>query len=366
MKKILIFSNEFPPVIGGAGIVAYEIAFGLSKIGYNVTVLTCKNKHRKIQMNFNILEVKILPKVFPLNYLHFFKKVDFNKFDTIIINESGAALTASYFFDDALLKKSILLLHGSEPEEIFLHPKLLFQLVNFKKYYTNLLNKVKLIISVSDFMKEKFLFRTNLFQFESKITSWYVGINKEKFYHDPMNLHNQLGIARKEILLLSVGRISKLKGYPEKYKIFKNLIKKDLSFHWIIIGEGKYLSELKKMIIKDNLQKNISLLGKINHNELRRYYSSVDVFWLLSNYEESFGLVYLEATACGTSVIARNNAGAKEAIKHNVTGFLVKNDKEVESILENKLHKKIKKDDISQFIQKFYIQNTIKELNKLL
>jgi hypothetical protein len=60
VKKILIFSHEFPPDVGGAGIVAEQNAKGLFHNGYSVTVLTREQKVLNSRKNTKLLLLKVL------------------------------------------------------------------------------------------------------------------------------------------------------------------------------------------------------------------------------------------------------------------------------------------------------------------
>ena len=85
---------------------------------------------------------------------------------------------------------------------------------------------------------------------------------------------------------------------------------------------------------------------------LRDFYSNSDVFWLLSNFDESLPLVYIEAQTCGCPVIGRNKGGVRETISKN-SGFLVENEFEAFQILKNKEYLKLKKENIIKFANQF-------------
>ncbi|MBD3842802.1 MAG: glycogen/starch synthase, partial [Campylobacterales bacterium] len=113
MKKILIFSHEFPPDIGGAGVVAEQNARALSKNGYSVTVLTKEQKVIKQSKEYRIIPVKSFGKLWFIMYRN---SVDFDSFDLIFLNDPASVYVAGLFFNKKLLLKSIVFLQGTEPE----------------------------------------------------------------------------------------------------------------------------------------------------------------------------------------------------------------------------------------------------------
>jgi len=82
----------------------------------------------------------------------------------------------------------------------------------------------------------------------------------------------------------------------------------------------------------------------------------------LSNFDESFGLVYLEAQSCGCPVIGRNNAGAKEAINNEKSGFLTNSQEDVLDILKNKKYLDLNHDEIVGFANQFSLTKQVRIL----
>jgi D-inositol-3-phosphate glycosyltransferase len=66
----------------------------------------------------------------------------------------------------------------------------------------------------------------------------------------------------------------------------------------------------------------VDFLGSVPHSRLADYYSAAQAV-LLPSYNESFGLVGLEAQACGTAVVASTAAGLASVLRDGVSGFLV-------------------------------------------
>lgn len=355
MKKVLVFSHEFPPAFGGAGTVAAEHAQKLANKGYDVTVLTCNrsNDYSNCKYSFKVLKVNVLPKFWFLSYA---KSIDFDVYDYILLNDPGAIFTAGLFFSKNLLKKCIVFLHGTEPDDIFISPSFSKKIIFFKRYYLAALMGCRRIISVSEFMKAQFLNKTKLFELKEKILVFYTSVSKDLFYRTNDNEFKLgLGLPLDVNILLSVGRLVEKKGYKKKLNIFKRLIENDTNtWHWLIVGDGEYLNDFMLECKKLGLSSSITIIRNVDRTNLAKIYSSVDLFWLLSDFEESFGLVYLESLLCGCPVIANNHSGPKEIVSHNINGFLVNSECECLDILSNKSYKNILFSDMNASIQKFY------------
>lgn len=98
-----------------------------------------------------------------------------------------------------------------------------------------------------------------------------------------------------------------------------------------IAGSGPLETELAARIARENFT-NISLLGMLNQEQLRREYSAADIFFFPSLWEGS-PKVILEASACGLPVVVRNDY-APETVRHRVTGYAAGSNHEILSSLD--------------------------------
>ncbi len=160
------------------------------------------------------------------------------------------------------------------------------------------------------FSKKPDIFVTNSQFISQKIKRYY---NRESYIvyppYDENKFYYQNG--KKENYYLAVGRFLFYKRFDLIIKAF-NENKKNL----YIIGSGPERSRLEKMIKSPN----IKIIGFVkDDNVLRDYYSRAKA--LIFPQVEDFGLVPVEAMACGTPVIAFNKGGAKETVKENFSGL---------------------------------------------
>jgi D-inositol-3-phosphate glycosyltransferase len=140
-----------------------------------------------------------------------------------------------------------------------------------------------------------------------------------------------LGLSRRNFILY-VGRIDAVKGIDVLIRAFHHLSRKPLNggreLGLIIIGgeveadpQSREMQTLRKMVIKMGLQERVAFWGSQRQDLLRYFYSAAHALILPSRYE-SFGMVALEAMACGTPVIASRVGGLQYTVEDEESGLL--------------------------------------------
>jgi len=129
--------------------------------------------------------------------------------------------------------------------------------------------------------------------------------------------------------IISVGRLSKEKGYLDLIDVFKLVNEVYPDWNLNIIGDGVEKTKLEEKIKKYNLEKNIILHG-FRDKEYINKILKISSIYVMCSHTESFGIVLLEAFSFGIPCIAFDSAkGATEIISNNWDGYLIKDrDKE--------------------------------------
>ena len=126
-------------------------------------------------------------------------------------------------------------------------------------------------------------------------------------------------------IVLYVGRIEPLKGLDILLEALYHMEAQGDVQLLIVGGNTKgdaELGRLKSLSEKLGIKEKVDFLGTVKHEELPFYYSAADVF-VLPSYYESFGLVALEAMACGTPVVASRVGGLQTIVNDGETGYLI-------------------------------------------
>ncbi|MBM3934077.1 MAG: glycosyltransferase family 1 protein [SAR202 cluster bacterium] len=152
------------------------------------------------------------------------------------------------------------------------------------------------------------------------------GVDLERFYPtDKAEARRRLGIADGEKIVLSVGRIEPLKGldiligalgYMESVKDMRLLIVGGKLQH------DREVDRLRNMARVMGFDDVVTFTGTVPQQDLPTYYNAADVF-VMPSYYESFGLVALEAMACGTPIVSTRVGGPRTFVKNGETGYII-------------------------------------------
>jgi len=132
--------------------------------------------------------------------------------------------------------------------------------------------------------------------------------------------------------LLWLGRISPEKGPLEAIRAVKRANKKMVMFGFIPPYHKSYVKKVFFEIEKN--KKNVKFLGFADFKKKIRFLKNAAALLSPIKWEEPFGLVMVEAMACGTPVIAFNRGSVPEIVKNNKTGFVVENVMEMARAIE--------------------------------
>lgn len=147
---------------------------------------------------------------------------------------------------------------------------------------------------------------------------------------------SMIGVSENHRMILFAGRVERLKGIDTLFRAMAMLKASRLDLDWsnicvTVIGgdpseqgqrSNEEMARLHALRDELGLDDLVTFLGARDQDTLHFYYSAADMLVMPSHYE-SFGMVALEAMACGTPVIASDVGGLHELIQHNKTGIRV-------------------------------------------
>ena len=141
------------------------------------------------------------------------------------------------------------------------------------------------------------------------------------------DLHAAIGKGPRQKLIVSVGRLSRRKGFDQVIRALPRLVAAGIDPLYAIIGIGEDHRYLEEVAREAGVAERVRLLGHVEMDALPRWYNAADVF-VMANREidgdnEGFGMVFLEAAACGKAAIAGRDGGTGAAVIDGVTGFRV-------------------------------------------
>jgi phosphatidylinositol alpha-1,6-mannosyltransferase len=128
-------------------------------------------------------------------------------------------------------------------------------------------------------------------------------------------------------VLLTVARLTQRKGHKTVLEALRALLLEIPNLVYLIVGTGPEEENLRKTVAEWNLTESVRFAGFVGDADLPDYYNVCDAF-VMANAEdqgdiEGFGMVFLEANACGKAVVGGRSGGTAEAVTHGTTGLLV-------------------------------------------
>jgi len=325
-----IVTSEFPPDIGGVETYAFEFATALVTLGHKVSVFVHKdlpvapsnkrfNIHpilefsrqidRKHLINFDVDAWHVM------NAVHSWLTLETNK--PVVVSIHGNDFLNPY----PLTEKPII----SNHQALWRIAK---YLVPFEKWLGRrrtksmlhkALPKARIILSNSVYTETVFL--QNFPECTDKTLVAQVGVGKA-FLSSPLATQSN-----NVTQLLTVSRLSEPRKNVDRVLHALEPLAKRFNFQYTIIGDGLYKTELEATAKNLGLSDKVTFLGRQPIEQVISKMAKADLFILpsstLPDSHEGFGIVYLEAAACGTPSLATHQAGAIEAVADQESGFFV-------------------------------------------
>lgn len=155
-----------------------------------------------------------------------------------------------------------------------------------------------------------------------KIKVFPIFVDVKKIKETPVEIDLKQKYPEFDFIILSASRLSKEKNIALAINAMKDIIKIYPKAGLIIAGNGPEKNNLKLLIQKFNLEKNIIIEPAVSFDALISYYKTADLFLLTSNYE-GYGMAVAEAMAAGCLVLITDTGLANEVLINKKDGIVV-------------------------------------------
>lgn len=186
------------------------------------------------------------------------------------------------------------------------------------------LHAIDSFVAVSQYTRDRFLEWTPLAAEQGHVipncidTSLYGPGPKRK------NLLDRYGLKDRTVLL-TLGRLSsgeQYKGHDEVLEVIPELVDEIPDLSYLVCGDGDDRPRLERKAERLGIDDRVVFAGYVPEDEKADHYRLADVF-VMPGHGEGFGIVYLEALACGVPVVASSADASQEAVRDGELGIVV-------------------------------------------
>ncbi|MBW1782936.1 MAG: glycosyltransferase [Deltaproteobacteria bacterium] len=328
LKVLQVYKDYYPPVVGGVEGHINLLANGLKDRGIQVEVLV-SNTHAKLETEYiNGIRVVKVPQ------LGRFASAPLNASLSIWVRRLGKDADVIHFHFPNPTGEIASLLAGVGNKIVVTYHSDIVRQARLAKLYSPFLHRFLKGSDVIIATSPNYVHSSEvLHQFRDKCTVIPFGIDMDRFSPDSNTLRQVASIREtyEGPLALFIGKFRYYKGL---YVLLEAM--KTVQGSLLLVGVGPMESDLKKQVASDNeLKDKVFFLGELSDQDIVSHLHACDVFVFPSIFRsEAFGIVLLEAMACGKPLISTElGTGTSFVNQHHETGLVV-SPNDVEALAE--------------------------------
>jgi phosphatidylinositol alpha-1,6-mannosyltransferase len=333
-KRILIFSEDYPPVDGGIAQWAYGMAHGLSHQGHSVEV--CTRRRGPAETTHGDHAAGTVPVTFA-------EGKRWRRYRTWYWQRAATRLLESrptVPFDRILCTTwncargvlpvarrhsvpAVTVVHGLEVTR---------RMLGIKRWWLcRTLRRSHRVVAVSGFTANRVL--ANCPALEGRVTVLPNGVDPDRFFpaSKAPEAMRRFGLSAGDRVILTLARVVPRKGHDQVIRALPEILRAVPTAKYLICGTGpvEYGEQLRRQVDELGVSDAVIFGGYIAPGQLNDVYNLCDVYVMPSRelvYEgdvEGFGITFLEANACKKPVVGGDSGGVHDAIVEGVTGYLV-------------------------------------------
>ena len=227
------------------------------------------------------------------------------------------------------------------------------------------LNNANYIITVGKNMKDIIVGKLGIGN--DKVSVVPNGFDSRLFFPmDKIKVRQSLNLPLNRKIVLNVANLVPVKGHGYLIEAMRKIVDQRKDILCVIVGDGMLKKDLENQIKKLNLENYVKLVGAKPHDEIPLWMNASDLF-VLPSLSESFGVVQIEAMACGVPVVATRNGGSEEIITSEDYGLLCEpaNPENLAEKILIALEKEWDREKIRKYAEQFSWENVAHKLIKI-
>jgi N-acetyl-alpha-D-glucosaminyl L-malate synthase BshA len=354
------------PTVGGSGVVATELGKLLAEKGHEIHFISSSMPFRLNKVYGNIYYHEVSVNQYSVFQYPPYDLALASKIAEVAKREKLDVLHVHYAIPHAVCAvlarqmvggdvKIVTTLHGTDITVLGYDPSL-SDMIKFG------IEQSDVVTAVSNALVKQ---TYELLDVQKEIRTVYNFVDERVYRKKNANhLKEEYGIREEEKVMIHVSNFRRVKRVPDVVRAF-SLIQKQIPAKLLLVGDGPEMTIVCRLVKELGLTDYVRFLGK--QENLEELYSISDVKLLLSE-KESFGLVLLEAMACGVPCVGTNIGGIPEVIEDGETGFLCElgnieeiAEKTLRILNDEKLHAYMAEQALRAVYEKFHSQQIVKQ-----
>jgi phosphatidylinositol alpha-1,6-mannosyltransferase len=330
-KIILIPAYDFKPLLGGVANYGHELAVQFSKYARVHVVSRKLPGMEEFDRNLPYTITRIRTPYSGLGAWPLFARA----LRPLIRREPPNAIFCPMWFPDAAACRSAMK-PGTSPYFVAAHGTEVFDDNNSvkRRVKTAMLRNLRRsvfaeaagVFPVSEYTRTAVL--EEVPGQAEKVMTVNNGVNPKIFRQTPISPADRATYGgQAQRILLTVTRLYPYKGVDRMLEALPAISRAVPDVQYLVVGEGPDLPRLQELTARLGLEGRVRFLGRLALAEIVKLYNLADLFVMLSREEppdvEGFGLVFLEAAACGLPSVGGRSGGIPDAIDDGRSGWLV-------------------------------------------
>lgn len=327
--SLLFVTLDHPPLVGGMSTYSSELAFHLFKQETCIVLASRIRGWREVDARQSFKTYRV-PNILGVRELSFVASIVYfilkHRIRVIIATQWFPCGLATYIATRLMRRPYYVLAHGSD----FLDDTATFRR-RLKSYLKSLkmvtFRGAKRVIANSRYTKKRLI---SLGIPDEKIVVVNIGVDAERFRPgiDTGTIRQSFALEGLRVIL-TVCRLDDRKGVDTVIQALPKVLERCRDVLYLIVGKGPERDALEKLVGRLGLTRNVRFAGFVSDDDLPAVYNACDLFIMLSRTPadqesvEGFGIVFIEAAACGKPSIGGLSGGIPDAVLDEKTGLLV-------------------------------------------